>query len=504
MSTVKEIQSMGRASYGHVADVSKLAEVEGLIEASVQNLGDLNVMIANAGIAQVKSLLSLSEEDVRRMFEVNVFGIFNCYSAAAKRMIKQGGGGKIIGAASIVAFKPFAMLSHYSASKFAVRGFTQAFAMEMAEHKITVNGYAPGIVGTAMWDLIDEELGKTRGVEKGDTIKKYTDDLILLGRTSVPTDVSKCVSYLASPDSDYMTGQTLIVDEELLKLSGFPESYPFKSTPENYQRNTERKMKWYKGQFITMEIHKPELENTPLQDRTQVKREKREKREEEILLHVYGIKTTQAKHTEADEMLGEDERYRKFLCAKPSPLRKCWTLVTWHYRTAAGTNAFQQLFTLPVKAKLVDLVEIYMEKLKMVEFFATSISALAMERTILDHKSESREMSFNWADDTDEAIAAGELPDFATDNNILTNVFTELAEIQVDISGMVSCGTSLLRCLFYKKWGMHYMGRETAAREPNNDGEIKMEKEKLPARLWPGAGKWRVKKRSPLRVVMLA
>ena len=113
---------------------------------------------------------------------------------------------------SIVAFKPFAMLSHYSASKFAVRGFTQAFAMEMAEHKITVNGYAPGIVGTAMWDLIDEELGKKTGVEKGDTIKKYSTELIALGRTSVPEDVSKTVSFLASPDSDYMTGQTLVID----------------------------------------------------------------------------------------------------------------------------------------------------------------------------------------------------------------------------------------------------------------------------------------------------
>ncbi|PVH82875.1 acetoin dehydrogenase-like protein [Cadophora sp. DSE1049] len=210
--TVKEIQSLGRSSYGHIADVSKLSEVETLIAASVKELGPLNVMIANAGIAQVKALLDLSEDDVRRMFEVNVFGVFNCYSAAAKQMIRQGGGGKIVGAASIVAFKPFAMLSHYSASKFAVRGFTQAFAMEMAEHKITVNGYAPGIVGTAMWDLIDEELGKKSGVKKGDTIKKYSEDLIALGRTSVPEDVAKTVSYLASPDSDYMTGQTLVID----------------------------------------------------------------------------------------------------------------------------------------------------------------------------------------------------------------------------------------------------------------------------------------------------
>jgi len=231
LQVVQEIQALGRSSYGHVADVSKLSEVETLIEESVKNLGPLNVMVANAGIAQVKALLDLTEDDVRRMFEVNVFGVFNCHSAAAKQMIKQGGGGKLIGCSryvghlldherdarllilnSIVAFKPFAMLSHYSASKFAVRGFTQAFAMEMAEHKITVNGYAPGIVGTAMWDLIDEELGKKDGREKGETIKKFTDDLIALGRTSVPSDVGKTVSFLASPDSDYMTGQTLIID----------------------------------------------------------------------------------------------------------------------------------------------------------------------------------------------------------------------------------------------------------------------------------------------------
>lgn len=96
---MKEIQSLGRQSCGYAADVSKLSEVEALIATSVKNLGPLNVMIANAGIAQVKALLDLTEDDVRKMFEVNVYGVFNCYSAAAKQMIKQGGGGKIVGAA---------------------------------------------------------------------------------------------------------------------------------------------------------------------------------------------------------------------------------------------------------------------------------------------------------------------------------------------------------------------------------------------------------------------
>jgi NAD(P)-dependent dehydrogenase (short-subunit alcohol dehydrogenase family) len=104
------------------------------------------------------------------------------------------------------------LLSHYSASKWAVRGLTQAYAMEMAEHHITVNAYAPGIVGTEMWETIDLSLGKRTGAGPGETIKKYSGDLIALGRTSVPEDVAKLVSFLASPDSDYVTGQTQVVD----------------------------------------------------------------------------------------------------------------------------------------------------------------------------------------------------------------------------------------------------------------------------------------------------
>ncbi|KAH4354649.1 hypothetical protein HBH70_169990 [Parastagonospora nodorum] len=236
---VKEIQKLGRKSFAYTADVSNLKEVQGLVKSSVEELGPLNTMVANAGIAQVKALLDLTPDDLSRMFQVNVYGVFNCYSTAAKQMISQGSGGKLLGAASvsyyrqwctfsssvsctrhllifasqkIVAFKPFALLSHYSASKWAVRGMTQAFAMEMAEHKITVNAYAPGIVGTAMWDLIDEKLGEKTGAKKGDTIKKYTDELIALGRTSVPEDVASTVSFLSSKDSDYMTGQTIVID----------------------------------------------------------------------------------------------------------------------------------------------------------------------------------------------------------------------------------------------------------------------------------------------------
>lgn len=84
--------------------------------------------------------------------------------------------------------------------------------MEMAEHHITVNAYAPGIVGTAMWDLIDEELAKKQGKKKGEVIDYYVKELTALGRTSTPEDVAKLVSFLGSGDSNFVTGQTQLVD----------------------------------------------------------------------------------------------------------------------------------------------------------------------------------------------------------------------------------------------------------------------------------------------------
>lgn len=203
-------KSGGRATAAQV-DVTDQASVEALVSAAVEAGGKLDVFVANAGIAQVEPLVDYSKEDFEKILNVNITGVFLSYQAAARQMIEQGNGGKIIGAASIVAFRPFAMLSPYSATKWAVRGLTQGAAMEWAKHGITVNAYGPGIVGTAMWDLIDEKLGEQEGLANGEAIKKYAGD-ILLGRVSVPEDVASLVSFLASEDSDYITGQTMLVD----------------------------------------------------------------------------------------------------------------------------------------------------------------------------------------------------------------------------------------------------------------------------------------------------
>lgn len=217
---VKEIQAMGRKACTATADVSKRGEVRDMIQKSVEELGPLHTMVANAGIVQVKSLLDLSEEEFERMLAVNLTGVHNCYAEGARQMIRQGTcqasqPGKLIGAASIVAFKATALMGHYSASKWGVRGLTQAYAMELAEHHITANAYAPGIVGTAMWDQIDAQLATKMGsgsVKRGEVMKDFVERWTLLKRTSVPEDVAKLVSFLASSDSDFVTGQTQVVD----------------------------------------------------------------------------------------------------------------------------------------------------------------------------------------------------------------------------------------------------------------------------------------------------
>lgn len=209
--TVTTIESAGGKATAAEADVTDEESLSRLVEVAVEAGGTLDVFVANAGIAQVEPLIDYSKADFEKIVDVNLTGVFLSYQAAAKQMIEQGNGGKIIGAASIVAFRPFALLSPYSATKWAVRGLTQGAAMEWAKHGITVNAYGPGIVGTAMWDLIDEKLAAEEGLAKGEAIKKYAGD-ILMGRVSVPEDVANLVSFLASEDSDYITGQTMLVD----------------------------------------------------------------------------------------------------------------------------------------------------------------------------------------------------------------------------------------------------------------------------------------------------
>ncbi|MFF0793213.1 acetoin reductase [Streptomyces spiralis] len=214
-AVAEEIRALGRRAVPLPADVGDQDAVVRLVENTVDALGRLDVMVSNAGIAQVKPLAEVTSDELWALFRVNVFGVIYCLQAAAAQMRAQGSGGKIINAASIAGHSGFDLLGAYSATKFSVVGLTQAAAKELAPHGITVNSYCPGIVGTDMWDLIDEKLGGHLNLDKGQALKRYAAG-IPLGRVQTPEDVAAFVSYLAGPDSDYMTGQSVLIDGGLV------------------------------------------------------------------------------------------------------------------------------------------------------------------------------------------------------------------------------------------------------------------------------------------------
>lgn len=213
--TREELAAAGVRAVSLTGDVSDPASVRRLVADTVAQLGSLDVMVANAGIALTRSLLDTTPDEYDRVHAVNGRGVFLCYTEAARQMIEQGTGGKIIGACSIAGHKGFPLLGVYSSSKFAVRALTQAAAQEWAEHGITVNAYCPGIVDTAMWVEIDRDLGAISDVAEGESMKAMAAG-ITLGRVSTGDDVAGLVSYLAGPDSNYMTGQSVLVDGGML------------------------------------------------------------------------------------------------------------------------------------------------------------------------------------------------------------------------------------------------------------------------------------------------
>ena len=208
-SVAEEVRSLGRSAIARQVDVTDGEQVEGLFADATGEYGHVDIAVANAGIIVIATMLDTSVADWRRLFDVNVTGVWFTCKSAAKQMIAHGGGGKIIIAASSAGkIGSRRAVGAYSTTKHAVIGITRSLALELAKHKINVNAYCPGIVDTAMWDQIDREAGALAGFKRGE-LRDYTASLVPLGRIEVPEDVANLVSFLASSDSDYMTGQSI-------------------------------------------------------------------------------------------------------------------------------------------------------------------------------------------------------------------------------------------------------------------------------------------------------
>jgi meso-butanediol dehydrogenase/(S,S)-butanediol dehydrogenase/diacetyl reductase len=156
--------------------------------------------------------LETTEENWRVTLDVNGLGTLICQQEAAKQMIAQGTGGKLILTSSIAGRQGYPNFASYCASKFAVTALTQAGARALAEHQITVNAFAPGVVDTPLWQKLDLDIMELGDTEKpGQAFAEFSGD-ILAGRPGKAEDVNGTALYLASSDSDYMTGQIVMID----------------------------------------------------------------------------------------------------------------------------------------------------------------------------------------------------------------------------------------------------------------------------------------------------
>lgn len=201
------------AKVTHAAvDVTDRAQVKAMIAHTVATLGRLDVMFNNAGVNKPMNFLDVTEENWNFIMGINGLGCMIGMQEAAGQMIAQGGGGKIINTASVASRQGFDNVAPYCASKWAVVSLTQSGARDLAKHDITVTGFAPGVVATEMWDQVDHDLMAIGAAERpGQAMEEFSAQ-ILRGRVAKPADITGTTTFLASRDSDYMTGQIIMID----------------------------------------------------------------------------------------------------------------------------------------------------------------------------------------------------------------------------------------------------------------------------------------------------
>lgn len=208
---VDEITAAGGKAVAVAVDVRNQEQVQAMVNTAVNQFGGLDILVNNAGVGKIIPFFETTEKDWDFMFDVNCKGLLWCSQAAARVMIEQGRGGKIINLASQAGRRGEALVLAYCASKACVISMNQSMALALAPHKINVNAIAPGIVDTPFWDEVDKQFAKLLNMEVGEP-KRTFSAAIPLGRIEKPEDVTGAAVFLASSDSDYITQQCLNVD----------------------------------------------------------------------------------------------------------------------------------------------------------------------------------------------------------------------------------------------------------------------------------------------------
>lgn len=202
-NTKKEIEENNVKCFTFQGDVTNFKDCEQFVKQVVEEFGNIDVLVNNAGITRDTLLMRMKEEDFKQVIDTNLIGTFNVTKNVISYMMKARSG-RIINISSVVGISGNAGQTNYSASKAGIIGFTKSLAKEVASRNITVNAVAPGFIETQMTAVLKEDI-------KEDIAKK-----IPLKRMGTPQDVANVVKFLASSDSSYITGQVINIDGGML------------------------------------------------------------------------------------------------------------------------------------------------------------------------------------------------------------------------------------------------------------------------------------------------
>ena len=215
-SVVKEIEAAGRQSLGLFSDVSDSAQVDQMVGQVLERFGQIDILVNNAGSRPGRDrvpVVELEEDAFDEVLRVNVRGTYLCSRAVARHMVARNQGGKIIIISSGAGKRGIARYAVYCASKFALVGFTQALAQEMAPHRVNVNAICPGLVDTERVDFIAAALaGEGQSAEEHRALMvRERSTRVPMGRIAQGDDIAKMAAFLSSGESDYMTGLSISV-----------------------------------------------------------------------------------------------------------------------------------------------------------------------------------------------------------------------------------------------------------------------------------------------------